>query len=129
MSKANVTSLEAARCLSVLESATEPIVAADLAARMNLPGCRESRRRHVRAIIKSLRDRGEKIIATLQGGYWLTKDEGLWRDYLEGRQVDAKRILADTHKKKRMQTGAKGQGMLFDPGMVCCGVAKMACVV
>lgn len=121
MNKANITTLEAARCLSLLETAAEPMVAAKLARRLILAGSRETQRRHVRAIVEHLRDNGSHIVATLTSGYWLTKDDRIWRDYLEGRQIDAKRILGETHKRKRI-AGSKGQGMLFEM-RICCGVA------
>lgn len=119
MDRPNVTSHEAARCLSILESADRPIVAAELAARLFLRGNRETRRRHVRAIIKKLRDNGSMIIATLQGGYSLTGDEQLWKDYLEGRQIDVKRILGEAHRRKRMVADSAGQGVLFGQGVTC----------
>jgi len=114
--KPNITTLELARCLSFLESADKPLVAADLAQKMHLPGNRESQRRHVRAIIKQLRENGSMIAATLQEGYFLTEDLQLWRDYLEGRQIDAKHVLGETHKRKKMLTEVgSGQGVLFGP--------------
>lgn len=121
--KPNITTLEAAKCLSFLESAGEPIVAAKLAKKLRLSGSRESQRRHIRAIIEHLRDNGSMIIATLQAGYWLTEDTSLWRDYLEGRQIDAKRILGETHKRKRILASAQGQGLLFKPQRTVCGCA------
>jgi len=119
VSKPNVTALEAARCLSVLESAREPIVAVELASRLGLSGSRETQRRHVRAIIEHLRNNGSMIVAALQNGYFLTEDTQLWRDYLEGRQIDAKRILGETHKQKRILTDSKGQGILFEQRIFC----------
>ncbi len=122
MTKLNITTLEAAKCLSFLESADEPLVAAELARKLRLSGSRESQRRHVRALVEHLRDNGSMIIATLQNGYWLTEDSALWRDYLEGRQIDAKRILGETHKRKRTLADAQGQGLLFEQRL-CCGCA------
>ena len=122
MTKPNITASEAAGCLRILESATEPIVAAGLARKLYLAGNRESQRRHVRAIIKHLRHNGSQIVATLQDGYFLTEDSRLWRDYLEGRQIDAKRILGETHRRKRMLADAAGQGLLFSQ-RIHCGVA------
>ena len=123
----NVTAEEAARCLRVLEQAQRPMVAAELARSLHLGGSRESQRRHVRAIAEHLRDNGSMVVATLQQGYWLTEDQRLWKDYLEGRQIDAKRVLGETHKRKRMLADAKGQGLLFDQriryGVATCGVA------
>jgi len=123
MSEPKITTDEAAQCLHLLQEVAEPIVAADLAARLYLSGSRETRRRHVRAIVKHLRDKcGSHIIATLWGGYLLTDDEQLWRDYNEGRQIDAKRILAVTHERKKIMSEGKGQGVLFD-NRIQCGVA------
>jgi len=116
MTKPNVTTLDIARCLSILESAEGPIVAADLARRLHLPGNRETQRRHVRAIIEQLRDNGSMIVATLKDGYFLTEDLQLWGDYLDGRQIDAKRIFGETYKRKKMLTEVgSGQGVLFGP--------------
>ena len=67
----------------------------------------------MRAIIKHLRDNGSHIVATLSGGYFLTQDFMLWSDYLAGKQIDAKRILAETHKRKRMLIDGHKQGHLF----------------
>lgn len=114
MSIPSITTIETAKCLALLESALAPLVAAEIAHRLNLSGNRESQRRHIRAIIEYLRDNGSQIIATLQQGYWLTEDAGLWRDYLEGRQIDAKRILGETHRRKKMLADSQGQGHLFE---------------
>ena len=124
MTKANVTTDQAAKCLGILKKAAAPIVAADLAAKLGLSGSRESQRRHVREIVKHLRDNGSWIVATLKGGYWLTMDEKLWRDYQEGRQIEAKRIIGSAHKEKKMLTDSQGQGLLFER-RVRCGVASM----
>jgi len=107
--------------LSLLETAAESMVAAELAKRLRLAGSRETQRRHIRAIVEHLRKNGSHIVATLTDGYWLTKDDNLWRDYLEGRQIDAKRILGETHKRKRF-VNSQGQGTLFNM-RICCGVA------
>lgn len=125
MIKPNITTPEIANCLSILESANKPLVAADLAKKLGLSGSRETQRRHIRAIIKHLRNNGSKIIATLWGGYFLTTDPQLWRDYLEGREITAKRIFGETHKRKRRLTDSQGQGVLFDlrqrGGVATCG--------
>jgi len=127
VTKTTVTAQEAAKCLRILEQARAPMVAAELARSLYLGGNHESQRRHVRAIIEQLRYNGSMIVATRRQGYWLTDDERLWKDYLEGRQIDAKRILGETHKRKRMLADAKGQGLLFDQrircGVATCGVA------
>lgn len=121
MSKPNITTSEVARCLSILESANEPIVAAELARRLFLGGSRETQRRHVRAIIEQLRDNGCWIVATNSDGYLLTDDPHQWRAYQEQRQIGAKRIFAVTHRRKKMLTYPNGQGALFGP-VVTCGI-------
>lgn len=123
--KPNITTLESANCLRTLQAASEPLVAADLARKLHLAGCRETQRRHVRAIIKQLRDNGSQIVATLQGGYFITEDRQTWRDYLEGRQIDCKKVLGRTHRAKKMITNHQGQGLLFGQH-IRCGVATMA---
>ena len=114
MSKSNITVGEAARCLRILEDAEMPMFGADLGRELALAGSRETRRRHVREIIKHLRDNGSWIVGDQQQGYWLTREMDMWRDYLEGRQIDAKRILAETHRRKKQLADARGQGVLFD---------------
>jgi len=114
MNEPNVTTDACAACLRILKTAAEPMVAADMAVRMQLAGNRETQRRHIRAIVKHLRDNGSRIVATLAGGYWLTEDDELWREYNEGRQIDAKKIFAETHRRK-MLMDQKGQGVLFRP--------------
>lgn len=114
MTGLNVTLSEAARCLLILQEAAEPIVAADLARKLGLPGTRETQRRHVRAIIEHLRDNGSMIVANLQEGYELTADPRRWREYLDGHERGAKRTLGRTHHEKKMLTDARGQGVLFD---------------
>ena len=126
MSNPNITATEAAKCLRVLQDIAKPIVAADLAKKLALGGSRESQRRHVRAVIEHLRDNGSMVVAKRQRGYWLAGDLSLWKDYLDSRQIDAKRVLGETHKRKRMLADAKGQGLLFDQriryGVATCGV-------
>jgi len=114
MNEPNVTTDACAACLRILQSSNEPLVAAELAVRLQLAGNRETQRRHIRAIVKHLRDNGSRIVATLAGGYWLTEDDELWREYNEGRQIDAKKIFAETHRRK-MLMDQKGQGVLFRP--------------
>jgi biotin operon repressor len=113
MNEVHVTNSDLAGCLTILKETGTPLTAAEIAARLYLAGCRETQRRHVRAIIEQLRKTGARIVATLSEGYWLTNDLTLWRDYLEGRQINAKIILAETHKRKRMLADAAGQGILF----------------
>lgn len=117
MRQVDVTSDEPARCLGVLKQAARPVVAADIACRLGLGGKRETQRRHVRAIVKRLREVGSMIVATLNGGYWLTDDEQLWKEYLEGRKIDAKRIIGEAHRRKKMVTDNQGQGLLFQPAL------------
>lgn len=119
----HVTASDAARCLWILEEASEPLVAVDIAARMNLGGTRESRRRQVRAIVHNLRESGSMIVATLTGGYWLTEDVETWRRWNEDRQIDAKQIIGESHRRQKQAAEAgSGQGMLFNlsPQMGAC---------
>ena len=118
----DVEANECAAALRILQEAAEPIVAADLAGKLRLSGARETQRRHVRAIIKKLRETGSWIVATLQGGYWLTDDDSMWLDYQEDRKIDAKRILGQSHKRQKAITDNKGQGLLFPPGGVATGI-------
>lgn len=128
MNNLNVTTEQAGRCLRLLQSAEQPIVAAKLAGMLGFVGSRESKRRHVRAIIKQLRDCGEMIVADSKGGYWLTDDKSVWKNYLEGRQIEAKKTLCDTHeKRKAVLTDASGQELLFD-NRVPVGCAMRACL-
>ncbi len=123
MSLPNITTREAARCLELLAAAAGPIVAAELAYGIRLSGSRESQRRHVRRIVTHLRDNGSKIAANRHFGYFITDDPKVWRDYLEGRQRVAKKVLGVTHKSKRMLADSNGQGLLFTQ-RIRCGVAS-----
>jgi len=118
MTNPNITTEEASACLRLLREAKGPIVAADLARRFGLGGCRETQRRHVRAIIEYLRkESGCWIVGLNPEGYFLTKDRHIWRDYNEGRSITAKRIFAEVHKRKRMLQDRTGQGFLFGQRM------------
>ena len=118
MDKLNITSDSAASCLSVLKAAGAPLRAIEIARRLQLSGSRETQRRKVRAIIKLLRDKGCKIVATRKDGYCLTEDDKACCDYLEDRQIDAKRVLGKTHNQKKMLTSPDGQGSLFGQRMM-----------
>jgi biotin operon repressor len=108
------TTEQDAQTLALLKAANRPLHAVQIADRLGLAGNRETRRRHVRAIIKTLRDNGHWIVATRDNGYALTRDADLWADYQAGREIDARRIFADTHKhKRRMLIDKSGQGHLF----------------
>jgi len=109
----NVTTQETARCLGLLGKQTAPVVAVKLANMLGLTGSHETKRRHVRAIVKRLRDKGSMIVAVGMSGYFLTEDPDIWKDYQERRQITAKRIMGETGRRKRMIASAKGQGMLF----------------
>ena len=113
MGKPNITSDLAASCLAVLEAADAPLRAIAIARRLHLAGSRETQRRHVRAVVKLLRDKGCRIAASLHGGYFLAEEDDVWRAYLRSRQIDAKIVLGVTHKQNRMLTTASGQGLLF----------------
>ena len=110
------TTDEAARCLNLLRS-HGPLKAAALASRLGIGGKRETQRRHVRAIIKHLReDCGEMIAANLNNGYFVTDDYKLWQDYLDSRSIEARGTIGKVHRQKRMVSDANGQGLLFVPG-------------
>ncbi|MFA5187013.1 MAG: hypothetical protein WC551_11075 [Patescibacteria group bacterium] len=113
MDRVNVTTDEARQCIEVLKRAEAFMTAANLAARMTLRGGRETRRRHVRAIVKQLRDDGQWIVAQNPEGYFLTQDESLWKDYLEGRKIESKRVIGETARRQKMVTDRQGQGLLF----------------
>jgi len=124
MDNLQVTSDTARNCLAVLADADQPVVAADIAKMLHLAGSRETQRRRVRAIVKLLRDEASaKIVATLGGGYMITDDDAIWREYLEGKLIDAKRIIGRAAEKKRkVIADRKGQGFLFAPGAIGVGV-------
>jgi len=101
-----------ARLLRIFEQAEGPMTAVQIAGRLGLDGSIETQRRAVRAMVKELRDHGHWVIATLTDGYALTKNAAIWKDYSEGRAVDARRIFWElSDRKKQMQD--HGQGLLF----------------
>ena len=102
----------AARCLGVLARAGEPLTAAAIAAALRLPGGREWQRRQVRAIVHYLRATGCRIVATLAGGYWLTEDDAIWKDYLEHEQSAGVRLI-DEARRRQKPLREPGQQMLF----------------
>lgn len=119
MTRPNITTCNAARCLKILKAATEPIVAADLARRLGLAGERESKRRQVRAIITLLRKQGEWIVATTTGGYLLTGDAAVWAAYNAGRANGGKRVIGQSYNRNRAAVDNHGQGLLFQPAGSC----------
>lgn len=111
------TTSEAADVLRLIKE-HGPVLAIEIADRLGFTGSRETKRRHVRAIVQHLRNEcGEMIVANAMGGYYLTNDKTIWQSYLNGRQIEAKIILSQTHKKLKMVTDSKGQGLLFLPGV------------
>jgi biotin operon repressor len=98
---AAITGPELAKAVSILQQAKEPMTAALLAARLGLSGCRESQRRRVRAIIEELRNKGWPIVANQIDGCWLAKNSKEWRDYLEGRKIEAKQQIGEAHRRKK----------------------------
>lgn len=114
----DVTSPQAAACYRLLRYADGPMTAAEVAEKLGRAGGRETRRRHVRAIVKLLRDGGCPIVADLSHGYRLPDcriKEGrtAFCDYSDRRQGQAKKVLGEAHKRKKMLTNSKGQGLLF----------------
>jgi hypothetical protein len=107
---------QAAKCLQLIKDCG-PILAVELANKLGIDGERETKRRKIRAIVQHLRnDCGEMIVADLMNGYFTTQDLKVWQDYLDGRQIDAKKLLGITGKQLKMVTDTKGQGLLFVPG-------------
>ena len=100
--KPNITIPQLAKALALLEAGTGPMTAIEIAEELGLGGCRETKRRHVREIVKELRDKGNRVIGTIRDGYYLARDDKQWRDYLESRQVGAKQVLGKTHKEKKL---------------------------
>lgn len=106
----------AAKCLTLIKQ-HGPILAIDLAAHLGIVGGRENMRRKIRAIVQHLRnDCGEMVCADLIHGYYIAPDKEVWQMYLDGRQLDAKKILGITHRQLKMVTDGQGQGLLFLPG-------------
>lgn len=115
MNRPTITTCNAADCLAILKAAAEPIVAADLGRRLGLAGSRESQRRQVRAIITLLRDQGEWIVATTQGGYMLADDRREWDRYNARRANSGKRVIGQSHHRTKAAIDSHGQGLLFQP--------------
>lgn len=113
MDSNDVTTDELANCLAILKDADRPMTAAQIAARLGLSGCRETQRRRVRAMTLALRDKGCRIVANQIDGIWLARNDREWRDYLEGRKIEAKTILGVTHPRIRWAVESKGQGLLY----------------
>ncbi|MGH2271359.1 hypothetical protein ACQ9LF_06130 [Anaerohalosphaeraceae bacterium U12dextr] len=109
----DVTAFEKSRCLSILLNAHKPLKAIDIAQHIGIYGQRETLRRRVRRIVQTLRNEGVFIVAANPDGYWLTEDQQLWIDYLEGRVISSKRCIGDASRKKRMVSDVNGQGLLF----------------
>lgn len=113
MDSNDVTADELAECLTILKNADRAMTAAQIAARLGLSGCRETQRRRVRAMTLALRDKGCRIVANQIDGIWLARNDREWRDYLEGRKIEAKTILGVTHPRIRQAVESKGQGLLY----------------
>ena len=96
-----ITTPELANCLAILQQANGPLTATEIAAKLRLEGCRESQRRHVRAIIEELRNNGLWVVANQKDGCWIAKDEQEWRQYLEGRKIEAKQQIGQAHRRKK----------------------------
>jgi len=96
-----ITTPELAACLAILQQADGPITAIEIAGKLHLDGCRESQRRHVRAIIEELRNKDCRIAANQRDGCWIAKNDQEWREYLEGRKIEAKRQIGEAHRRKK----------------------------
>jgi biotin operon repressor len=101
------------RCLTLLQASDDWMTAAELASRLGIDGLRETQRRVVRDLIKQIRAAGHWVLASLTEGYYLTDNAAVWKDYLEGRQIDAKRVIGEAGRHKRMVCDKSGQGLLF----------------
>ena len=118
MTRPNITTDNAARCLDILKAATDPITAADLGRRLGLADDRETRRRQVRAIVQHLRDQGEWISAKM-GGYQLTDDPTVWAEYNASRAIESKRVIGQSHNRNKAALDSRRQGLLFQPPASC----------
>ncbi|MGD0077065.1 MAG: hypothetical protein ABSB91_00405 [Sedimentisphaerales bacterium] len=123
MNEPNITTDQVAECLGILKRADKFMTAAEIAVHLGIAGCHESQRRHIRALVKQLRDNGEMIVANSRDGYYLTADIEKWKAYNEGRAIDAKEMLAEISLRKKF-IDKTGQGILFD-NRIPCGVATM----
>ena len=107
--------------MKLLKGAAGPMTAAEIAGRLNLAGKRETQRRHVRSLIKHLRDTGVWIAATLSDGYFLTNDPKVWARHNADKQIEAKQVIGESHKRERQcLRGRFGQGLLFNPNPRVC---------
>lgn len=114
MSEPIITTDQVAGCLSILKAADKFMTAIEIAARLGIGGLHESQRRHIRAIVKELRDNhGSMIVANTRDGYWLTTDVKIWQDYNNHIAIDAKVMLAEVGNRKKMLADSQGQGTLF----------------
>ncbi len=119
MNRPTITTRNAARCLEILKAASDPILAAHMGRRLGLAGSRESQRRQVREIVKHLRNQGEWICATTQGGYMLADDRRAWDRYNARRANDGKRVIGQSHHRTKAAVDSQGQGLLFQPAVGC----------
>lgn len=115
MPNLNCSSFLMSGLLVLLRQAEKPLTAFQLASRLGLSGNRESMRRKIRALAQALRNDGAWIVATIDAGYWLTEDSEVWNDWNNKKQIDAKRILGETHRRQKMIADRNGQGLLFTP--------------
>jgi hypothetical protein len=84
-----------------------------IANRVGITGDRETRKRTLREIVKTLRRPGEgseaggmRICANLVDGYWIARDATEWHEYLEAVKRDA---VFRFHERRRMATAASEQ--------------------
>jgi len=104
-----------AACLALLRHADAPLRAAAIADHLGIVGSHETKRRRVREAVDALRGDGAWIVADTVQGYWLTADPAVWKSWDENRRIDAKAILAESHKRRKMIADAASQGLLFAP--------------
>jgi biotin operon repressor len=98
---AAISGPELSKAVSIFQQAAGPMTAIEIATKLGLEGCRESQRRRVRAIIEELRNKGWPIAANQKDGCWMAKNAAEWRQYLEGRKIDAKQQIGEAHRRKK----------------------------
>jgi len=88
------------------------MLAAQIAERLGLSGSRETKRRKVRHLVGLLREKGVRIVANVNEGYKIARDSQEWLEYNEKRQIEAKEVLGESHRRNRYER-TQGQGLLF----------------
>jgi len=105
-------------CRYLLRNDGAPVTAAELSGPLQLPGSRETRRRHVRSLVARLHEDGFQVCADChptEGGYWLAKDDGEWTRYLATRRAKTRfRFVRDRKMSEAATDRSSGQSTLFE---------------